>query len=103
VRTGDELLLLPEQRRRLPQAESSRKRSGLLMSLLLSAAIQGTLQGRRILFSILRLGWLAANAAYLSCTQDDGFDCHGCTKADFFTYYPVKWVFYTGNPLSCCC
>jgi hypothetical protein len=34
-----------------------------------------------------------------------GFDCHGCTKADFITYYedantrrPVKWVFYTGNP-----
>jgi hypothetical protein len=50
------------------------------------------------LFSILRLDWLAANAAYLSCTQADGFDCHGCTKADFFTYYPVKWVFYTGNP-----
>jgi hypothetical protein len=49
VRTSaiaDELMLLPEQRRRLPRAESSRKHSGLLkLLLLLSSAIQENLQG----------------------------------------------------------
>jgi hypothetical protein len=77
VRTGaivDELLLLPEQRRRLPRAESSRKCFGLLMLLLVSAVIQGTLQGR--------------------CTKADFITYY----KDASTRRTVKRVFYTGNP-----